>query len=237
MGINIQKYGQGKPLVFFHGFGFDSHIWHPLLAHLSADYQIFLVDLPGFGLSSMMDWDCFKKKLIQDIPGPFSLVAWSLGGLFATRLALEEPALVSHLINTNSSPYFLEEDDWPGVKVALFDRFHSRLLVAPEDTLKEFMSLNSKRKNITYSHKPTAEGLASGLNILKTWDFRACLHELTLPTAYLFGKLDPIVPFKAMHVMQHRYPLFHYSCLQKGAHLLFLSHPNWFVQFLREFTL
>lgn len=61
MNIHLDKYGQGMPLVLFHGWGFDSQIWQPIIPYLKPKYQIILVDLPGFGLTPMMDWESFKR--------------------------------------------------------------------------------------------------------------------------------------------------------------------------------
>src|SRR3990167_6159175 len=99
-----------KPsLVFLHGWGFDHHIWHPLVDKMSHhDYpgDYYLVDLPGFGQSPMMDWDAFKTALMTQCPGQWILIGWSLGGLLATRLALEIPQRVTRLINVASIPRF-----------------------------------------------------------------------------------------------------------------------------------
>ena len=77
MNINIERYGQGKPLVFFHGWGFDSQIWLPLIPFFKDSYQLILVDLPGFGFTSMMDWQTFKVNLLPLLPPQFALAGWS----------------------------------------------------------------------------------------------------------------------------------------------------------------
>lgn len=123
MKINIHSYGKGFPLVFFHGWGFDSQIWLPLVSKLSMDYQLILVDLPGFGHSSIMDWDSFKELLMAQLPHQFALIGWSMGGLYAMRLAVEEPGRVDYLVNVTSSPRFLNSDLWPGVSLDVFKRF------------------------------------------------------------------------------------------------------------------
>ncbi|HAT9096795.1 TPA: pimelyl-ACP methyl ester esterase, partial [Legionella pneumophila subsp. pneumophila] len=43
MNIHLDKYGQGMPLVLFHGWGFDSQIWQPIIPYLKPKYQIILV--------------------------------------------------------------------------------------------------------------------------------------------------------------------------------------------------
>lgn len=102
MSLHIRTKGQGHPLVLFHGFGFDSSIWSPIESKLSSKYQLYLVDLPGFGRSELMPWDEFSQKLYATLPNQFALLGWSMGGLYATKMAYESPSRVSHLINIAS---------------------------------------------------------------------------------------------------------------------------------------
>jgi len=43
--------GKGEPLVFLHGFGATRATWNRLAAQLENEYQLFLLDLKGFGAS------------------------------------------------------------------------------------------------------------------------------------------------------------------------------------------
>ncbi|HGK6671911.1 TPA: alpha/beta fold hydrolase, partial [Legionella pneumophila] len=61
MNLHINIQGKGRPLVFFHGWGFDHRVWLPLARLLSTRYCLYLVDLPGFGQSPVMSWEVFKK--------------------------------------------------------------------------------------------------------------------------------------------------------------------------------
>ncbi len=53
MTIHITKYGNKHPLVFFHGWGFDSQVWLSLVPLLEDKYELILVDLPGFGAARL----------------------------------------------------------------------------------------------------------------------------------------------------------------------------------------
>lgn len=132
MNVNIRSYGEGLPLVFFHGWGFDSRIWLPLVPQLSRDYQIILIDLPGFGHTPIMEWELFKKFLLEQLPKHFALIGWSMGGLYAIRLAVEEPDRVYKLINIASSPRFLYTDLWPGVSPEVLKNSINNYLQSPK---------------------------------------------------------------------------------------------------------
>ncbi len=159
-----------------------------------------------------------------------------LGRLYATRLALEEPHKVTHVINIASSPRFIEEAEWPGVFSDVLINFYHHLNDDYEALLQDFMSIHL---NMSYGaflprFPPSPAGLAMGLNILDTWDLRERLNELKQPVSYMFGRLDPIVSVRTMHVMQERYPQFDYVLFPRAAHIPFISHKDIFIEHLHR---
>lgn len=236
--ININIQGNGDPLVLFHGWGFDSKIWSPLLPKLSEKYQLYLIDLPGFGLTSSMEWAVFKAKVLKLLPIKFAVAGWSMGGLYATRLAVEEPQHVTHLINISSSPHFVRETDWPGIDVQVIETFYRNLAHHPQQILAEFIQLQLQGQampDIAIGSVPSVVGLQAGLELLVHWDLRQELATLTIPVCYMFGRLDAIISRITMATMQKIYPQFHYIMFAKAAHVPFLSHPTAFITALEEF--
>lgn len=238
MKIHLSKFGQGLPLVFFHGLGFDSQIWLPLVTSLKADYELILIDLPGFGQSSMMDWQTFKQKLLKQLPPKFAVTGWSLGGLYAMRLALEAPERVSSVLNVCTSPCFIKQIDWPGVTNTALSRFKQLLAADFKNTIKEFIDLQSQRVpvNIIPGLPPSYAGLEAGLQQLDSLDLREELRAMQPPTAFLFGRLDPITPAATMTTMQALYPNFQYILFKKSAHMPFLSQREDFIASLVGFV-
>ena len=231
MNLHLTRYGQGIPLVLLHGWGFDSHIWLPLVPLLQDSYELILVDLPGFGLSQLMEWPEFKQELLKRLPDRFALAGWSMGGLYATRLALEEPKRVQHLLNIASSPRFISDLIWPGVPKDVFSAFHQNLSSNVHNTLEEFVALQSNNlaNDFVLGHPPSQEGLNMGLSILESWDLREGLRDLAVPTCFFFGRLDPITPARTMNAMKWMYPDFKYVLFHRSAHMPFLSHTQDFI--------
>ena len=160
-----------------------------------------------------------------------------MGGLYSTRLAIEEPERVQFLLNINSSPRFIADNLWPGVSKELFINFYKNLATDINKTLKEFIALqlNNKQFSFAQGFMPTREGLEYGLNILDTWDLREGIKNLTQPACFMFGRLDRIIPVKTMNAMQLLYPDFKYVLFNKAAHMPFLSHTELFVTEILEF--
>ncbi|MFD5801276.1 alpha/beta fold hydrolase [Streptomyces sp. NPDC127020] len=75
----------GRPLVLLHGTPFSSYVWRAVARSLARDHQVFVWDMPGYGMS--------EKFPGQDV----SLAAQ--GGVFTELLdhwGLAEPLVVAH---------------------------------------------------------------------------------------------------------------------------------------------
>src|ERR1700712_2106498 len=52
--LEFSRSGAGEPLVLLHGIGDTRAAWTTVLGPLSASHDVFAVDLPGFGKSSVL---------------------------------------------------------------------------------------------------------------------------------------------------------------------------------------
>jgi pimeloyl-ACP methyl ester carboxylesterase len=97
--------GDGPPLVLLHG-GIEcgGPVWAPVIADLAERHRVIVPDLPGFGESMPVDdlyvvlGDWFRDLVAHSCEGPPALVAHSLGGSLAARLAAERGQLVRRLV-------------------------------------------------------------------------------------------------------------------------------------------
>ena len=164
-----------------------------------------------------------------------------MGGLYATRLAIEAPSRIQRLINVASSPCFVMHTDWPGISPEVLSAFYRRLSSNPVGILNNFIQLQlngsviSGATNFIDNLSPIVpDGLRSGLDILSQWDLRAELHSLSVPVFYLFGRRDMITPHATMLAMERDYPQFTHKSLDDAAHMPFLSHADEFIALLKE---
>ena len=70
--------------------------------------------------------------------------------------------------------------------------------------------------------------------MLGDWDLREKISQLTIPVAYIFGRLDALIPHGVMQCMQERYPQFNYRMIDQAAHMPFLSHQQAFIMALED---
>jgi pimeloyl-ACP methyl ester carboxylesterase len=118
--LHVQELGAGPALVLIHGLLVGSlATWYFGAAPaLARRHRVLLYDLRGHGRSSRAPtgYDAATqaedlRALTAELPGPFSLVGHSYGGLIALRFALAHPGRVRRLglVDMPLPPSRLEE--------------------------------------------------------------------------------------------------------------------------------
>lgn len=249
--LHIDIIGQGPALIMIHGWGWHSGIWQPLLSQLMQKYQLFLVDLPGFGKSPLLTTDYTFEKIIPEIlsqvPDRAAWLGWSLGGLFATWTAIHFPHRVSHLINIASSPRFVRDADWPGIDVVTLEKFSLLLTENYKKTLLDFLELQLRgsknraalflelQKILFPSEKYSLPALLGGLQLLRCTDLRADLQKVVCPSLSVFGALDTIVPTRVASLLPDLLPQVKCEVILHSGHMPFLTRASEFVGVLDDF--
>src|SRR3989344_297876 len=132
---NEQDDPAGPTVVFLHGWRSESGVWKQAMADLGDSYQLFAVDLPGFGKSekpkhtfNLHDYALIVRGFIEKIVNPVTslprgvprgtlpspgesnkvavaLVGHSFGGRVAIKLASTEPELIKKLVLVDSAGF------------------------------------------------------------------------------------------------------------------------------------
>ena len=244
MSVYLTSRGQGPDLVLVHGWCMNGAVWQPLVARLEADFCLHLVDLPGFGQSpalpsaaELADW---SAAVLEVVPATAAWLGWSLGGLIASQAALQAPTRVSHLLTLASSPCFVAKDNWPGIKPEVLSAFAEQLHQDHEGVIKRFLALQAMgsehaksdvrqlRESLSAKPSPDPNALIAGLNLLADVDLRAQLTELQMPCLRLYGRLDGLVPYKAIPLVEALLPEQNRQQYiePKASHAAFISHPD-----------
>ena len=77
--------------------------------------------------------------------------------------------------------------------------------------------------------EPHTKALEAGLQILKSVDLREEVAQLDIPTLRIYGRLDSIVPEKAVPVIKDCHPTSESVVIRKASHAPFISHQDEFV--------
>lgn len=227
--LYYETYGEGRPLLFLHGFGANIHSWKKIAGPLSEQYQVILLDLQGFGRSPKpIDGDysiaaqaALVKQFIREHDlKEVILVGNSFGGGVALFTALdlseEEPGRLSSLIliagvaYRQKIPFFIRSLQSP------FGKFFLSLLP------KRFQVRTMLKYVYHDDRRISGEAVAAYSEPLRTAEGRNALvrtarqvipeniDEITkryetfpLPVFILWGENDRVVPPEVAERLSH----------------------------------
>jgi pimeloyl-[acyl-carrier protein] methyl ester esterase len=248
--INIKITGKGQPLVLLHGWGWHSGIWTPLVPQLAENFQLFLVDLPGFGKSPLLTADykieTIAALLLENTPLDAHWLGWSLGGMIAWHIAIHHPTQVRRLITVASSPKFVREKNWPGVSPDTLAKFSHLLTEDYQHTLSDFLELQlrgapkqpeliTELKNQISLATTSLSALLNSLGLLQTLDLRSELKNMNCPSLHLFGSHDTLVPAAISQLIQPHLQQGKCEIIPRSGHMPFLSHRDIFLETICTF--
>lgn len=239
--MRIEVEGSGPDLVLVHGWAMHAGIFAPIRAALAQRFRVHAVDLPGHGTSpereGPLDLRAVAMRLVAAVPGAWWL-GWSLGGLVALEAAIEHPHAVRGVALIAASPRFVTGPDWPhGVAQAVFDEFAAGLARDWRGTLDRFLALEvagsdraraelrELRAHLYERGEPALHVLDDGLRILAGTDLRAELPQLAVPTLWIAGSRDRLVPAAAMAAAAEL-ARGHFVAIDGGGHAPFIGHPD-----------
>jgi len=224
----------------------NANIWQPVVPGLSEHFQLHCVDLPGFGGSAWtsendVSLESFVEQILPVLPQQFHLLGWSLGGLIATQIALHYPGRVLSLSTVASSPHFAENDDWAGIKPDILQQFQQQLDSNFKKTIERFLAIQAmgsedareqvkQVKQLIFAKPlPNPEVLKASLGILQDADLRPQLPNIKAPFYRFYGRLDSLVPERAIDDISALAPKSKTVVFNKSAHAPFISEPERFV--------
>jgi pimeloyl-ACP methyl ester carboxylesterase len=114
--IHYVRRGEGKPILFLHGFPQFWFLWRRQLEDLGADHAVFAPDMRGYNLSCKPEEvEAYRMRhllrdvleLIQQLDlAPVTLVGHDWGGIVSWAFALKRPELLERLVIIDGPPPF-----------------------------------------------------------------------------------------------------------------------------------
>jgi epoxide hydrolase 4 len=108
--------GEGKPILFLHGFPQFWFLWRHQLADLGADHAVYAPDMRGYNLSCrpeeveayrMRHLLADARELVESLDlAPLTLVGHDWGGIVAWAFALKHPEMLERLVIIDGPPPF-----------------------------------------------------------------------------------------------------------------------------------
>jgi len=116
-----ERLSQRPPLLLVHGFGASTDHWRKNIAQLQNDFEVWAIDLLGFGRSAKPNWqyngDLWRDQLYEFITGvigqPTVLAGNSLGGYACLSVAAQRHEAAAGLVLLNSAGPFTDAQSSP----------------------------------------------------------------------------------------------------------------------------
>jgi pimeloyl-[acyl-carrier protein] methyl ester esterase len=237
--MHIDSLGSGPDLVLIHGWAMHGGIFAPLMPLLAEHFRVHVVDLPGHGYASASDESIDPVRCALGIAArvPNAIWAgWSFGGLVSLQAALDQPQQVRGIVEIATSPKFVAAADWAhGVAAQVFIEFGAGLLADYRQTIERFLALETLgsahghdelralKAHVFDRGKPALPVLEQGLEVLQSTDLRDRLPAVSVPSLWISGRRDRLVPSAAMRWAAQHCPRGEYVEIASG-HAPFLSH-------------
>lgn len=247
--MQIEIHGSGPDVVLIHGWAMHGGIFSSLTERLAKRCRVHVVDLPGHGASRGEPFagiDACAQAIAESTPRAL-WVGWSLGGLVALLGALDHPDKVRGVALIAASPRFVAAPDWShGVDAGVFAAFDTDLRDRFESAIDRFLGLETMgsanaldelrelKQRVFARGKPDLDALAAGLAALDAVDLRDRLASLAMPSLWIAGRRDRLVPPDAMRWSAAQAPGGRYLQFNSG-HAPFLSHADAIADALLEF--
>ncbi len=211
--IFLQQRGSGsETLLMFHGWGMTGESWRPLAQRLSADWQMLIPDLRGFGRSAKPPNGYHINNYLADavrLAQRFHLrritvVGHSFGGTGALYLAARLPHLVSKAVVLSTIPGAKSPAVDPRIQrhfariQALSERAGDRQLATLLHRLWRQSLALPPSLEIEDSQRRAADGAArhavlATLHTILSTDITPWLARIGVPTLIVRGQLDPLL--------------------------------------------
>jgi pimeloyl-ACP methyl ester carboxylesterase len=248
---NFTVLGGGPTVLMLHGIGGGHLAFAPQVETLASQgYRAVAWDMPGYGHSAPIEPYTFKGlaesciRLIESLKcDTVTLVGHSMGGMVAQEVMVRRPELVNKLVLCGTTASFGKPDgEWQrefiAQRTAPLDAGKSMSELA-EVLVPQMVgpgSLPEGVKLATHCMSLVPPGTyRRALEALITFDRRAALPNIAVPTLLVAGEHDRNAPSAVMKKMAEAIPRSTFIEMRGIGHLQNLEAPDEFDGFLLNF--
>lgn len=235
-------------LLFLHGVGGGAAAWDRQLPYFAArGYRALAWDQPGYGgMEPVVPYDlervaaALRRRIGDD---PAILVGHSMGGFIAQEAYARFPDSVRALVLCFTSAAF-------GGSGSDFARQFIAARIAPLDEGRTLAEIAARLMPAMRGSRSDSAGLAlaervmaavppatyrQAVQLLTTFDRRAQLARIRVPTLLVAGSDDRVAPAAAMERMAQKIPDAEFVLLEGCGHLGPMDQPDPFNEALARF--
>lgn len=246
--IDYLDEGQGPMALLIHSASGSYKQWRQLVEALSPDHRVVAVNLFGYGETS--PWPDGREQTVEDqvdivlrladhLPGKFSLVGHSLGGVLALETALRRRDRVEKLVVYEPNPFHLMREHGPADGYAgmvnLMNTVQSLYEEGrPEDAARYFMGFWSDDASWEAMPEKRRAALAraigstihEGRALERNTTSIQAYASLAMPTLLIYAAdTNPLIA-KVLNLLEKGCPHWRVAVQPEGGHLAPLTHAE-----------
>lgn len=248
--------GEGKPIVFIHGWSADHTSFKPHVEELSKDFKVITYDLRGHGASDRPDKGLTLNRFAIDLEElmeylnlkDVTVVGWSMGSsIIFDYVRTFGVSRLSSVCIVDMTPKLINDDEW---KLGLY---HGRFTV--DDTFKALTTMCNNwmdfakpfiKKAIPYLNeeqlKPIYEAASTNTPhiMYSMWiamsanDYRDVLGNITVPTFIIYGEKSTLYSNETARYLNSKIPNSKIVAFKNCTHFLVLENPQKLVEIVKE---
>ena len=203
--VHYQKTGsKGKTVILLHGWGQKLEMMEPIAKHLGADFIVYNLDLPGFGLSDNLitPWGVFEYMLLLKefidhfaIDNPI-IISHSFGSRIALLYSAKYP--VYKMIITGGAGILPKRSVWLKSKIKIYKIMKQVLLTFRLKTLQQRLATRFGSED----YKQLNPLMRQSFNDIVNFDLRAYLPKISVEVLLVWGEKDAATPLWMGQIME-----------------------------------
>jgi 3-oxoadipate enol-lactonase len=237
VGIWVETWGDGAPLLLIHGLGMSGQLWRYQEAALAPNYRGIAVDLRGFGRSdrpngpgayAIEEMGRDMAAVVRAVAGGRAhILGTSMGGFIALALALTEPALCRSLVLCHTAARMSMPDDVLASRVEALGRMsmgeYGRLVAS------QALEVQSPELFDRVAATIAANDRASYTQVLREglWGFDVTdrVPEIRIPALVVVGERDRVIPPSEGRALAAQLPRAELVTIPGVGHLGYAERP------------
>ncbi len=255
--INYIVAGEGKPILMLHGANIGWAQWYQNIADFAKYFTVYAIDMPGAGSSTTVNFhkidfvkDYLKivEQFIQKMEfDKIDIVGSSFGGWIALKLAIENKPYLHKVVLTNPLGFTTHMPiQFRPVSLQPLALFLSKTALRPvrsNKNLEKFMrdvfydkKLHLSKRFVDYFYELSQTShnilfisrLAHITGMRKELFLAGDLPNIKVPIFVIWGKKDPLMPFKTVEKNIHLIPNVKLETLEQVGHMPPVEVPKKF---------
>ena len=253
---NVTMRGEGRPIVFAHGFGCSQDMWRLVAPHFVDDHRVVLFDHVGAGASDLSAYRPGKYDSLEGYAGDLVeileqldlrdvvFVGHSVGAIIGLLAANRAPSRFGSLVLVGPSPRYVDTDDYTGGFSqadidALLDGLDANYFGWSETIAPVIMGAPDQpelAEELNDSFCRTDPSIARHFaRVTFLSDNRRDLAEVTVPTLVIQSSDDVIAPVAVGRYVAAQIPDSELVIVPVTGHCAHLSAPDLVVDSIRTF--